>query len=80
MNLYKILWSTIGGRPWTYIYRDIYHKYEWFMHLQWFVIGMVVALLFGWRTGLAIFGIYTFGYINGHFFWGRDWIAGQRGK
>ncbi len=28
MNIYRTLWKVIGGRPWTYIMRDIWHKYE----------------------------------------------------
>ena len=25
---YRALWSKIGGRPWTYIIRDTWHKFE----------------------------------------------------
>lgn len=27
-DLYRLLWSKIGGRPWTYILRDAWHKVE----------------------------------------------------
>ncbi|MBA7621059.1 hypothetical protein ES703_28416 [subsurface metagenome] len=69
----------VGGRPWTYIWRDIYHEAEWLMQIIWLLIGAVVGIYFGW-TGLGLFiGIYTLGYINGHFHWGTKWIKGQKG-
>lgn len=78
-SLYKKLWSKIGGRPWTYIYRDLWHKYEWFVQLQWFWIGIAVYHYLG-MIGVAVFwGVYTLGYINGHFFWGTRYIPGQQG-
>ena len=83
-NLYKKLWSLIGGRPWTYIYRDIWHTYEILMQAQWFWAAILVL----WLLGISIplkellvgWVIYTFGYINGHFFWGTPYRAGQKGE
>lgn len=79
MNPYKMLWSKIGGRPWTYIWRDIYHQAEWLIQMMWFWIGAAVGIFFGWEIALIAMGIYTFGYINGHFHWGTKWIKGQKG-
>ncbi len=79
INLYKWLWSRVGGRPWTYIYRDLWHKYEWFPQMQWLFTGAVGYWLGGWKGLLIAVGIYTFGYINGHFFWGKKYIKGQQG-
>jgi len=27
-GLYRVLWSRIGGRPWSYILRDTWHRLE----------------------------------------------------
>jgi len=80
MNLYKRLWSKIGGRPWTYIWRDLYHQAEWLMQALWFFGGVAVGVYFGWKYALIAGAIYTLGYINGHFHWGTKWIQGQQGK
>ena len=80
MNPYKWLWSKIGGRPWTYILRDVWHEAEWVYQALWFAIGVVAASHFGWKGALIAFGIYTFGYINGHLWWGTKYIKGQKGK
>lgn len=80
MNPYKWLWSRIGGRPWTYIWRDIYHQAEWLIQTLWFAAGVAVGLTLGWKLALVAWGIYTLGYINGHFHWGTRWIKGQQGK
>ncbi len=83
-NLYKKLWSLIGGRPWTYIYRDLWHNVEILMQAQWFWSAVLVLWLLGISIPLKqlgiFWGIYIFGYIQGHFFWGRKYIPGQKGK
>ncbi len=79
-NIYKKLWSVVGGRPWTYIYRDVWHKFEWFPQMQWLVTGAIGYYFGGWKGLLIAVGIYTFGYINGHFFWGKKYVAEQQGK
>lgn len=79
MNLYKMLWSKIGGRPWTYIWRDLWHQAEVLMQSLWFFIGVAVGVYFGWELALIAWGIYIFGFINGHFFWGTRWTKGQKG-
>jgi len=78
-KFYKWLWTHVGGRPWTYIWRDIYHQAEWIIQMLWLCIGAVIGIYFGW-VGVAIFaGVYTYGYLNGHFHWGTKYIQGQRG-
>jgi len=78
-NPYKWLWSKIGGRPWTYIWRDIYHQAEYIIQLLWFSVGVVVGINFGWKLAYIFWGIYTIGFIFGHFHWGTKWIKGQKG-
>lgn len=76
---YKKLWSIIGQRPWTYIYRDIYREYEWFIQMQWMFTGILMYVYFGWFGVWFFTGAYTYGYINGHFFWGTKIKKGQQG-
>ena len=67
----------VGGRPWTYILRDTYHKFE----VLW-LIGLVAigAALGHWLWNLIFYILVTFaiGYIAGHLFWGKDWVPGQK--
>lgn len=77
-NPYKKLWSLVGKRPWTFIYRDIYRKFEYFIQFQWFITGVVILYYFGWKGSLWFWLSYSFGYINGHFFWGKKIIEGQK--
>lgn len=84
-DLYKKLWSLIGKRPWTFIYRDVWHQYEWFPQIQWLATGIAAEWArqywqFPWWAHLVWIGIYTYGYINGHFFWGTKWLRSQKGK
>lgn len=64
----------------TYIMRDIYHEAEWVSHLLWFSLSILAyALCHDIKHAFILFGIYTFGYIAGHLFWGKKWIKGQKG-
>jgi len=71
-SIYKKLWSLIGKRPWTIIYREIWRKYEWFIQMQWFFTGIVIYYFWGWFGVLLFCIFYTYGYINGHFFWSNE--------
>ena len=41
-KLYKILWSRVGGRQWTYIARDYYHQHP--MPILGIVFGLGIAV------------------------------------
>jgi len=75
-GLYKRLWSIIGGRQWTFIIRDTWHKFEGL-----WIIGLVAvgALLGHWLWELIFWFLLVFalGYIAGHLFWGKDYIPNQ---
>ncbi len=82
-SIYKKLWSIIGKRPWTWIYRDIWHKLEWFPQMQWAATGIGFEYLrqfldFPWWSHFIWVGLYSYGYINGHFFWGKKYIPNQQ--
>lgn len=90
MNWYKWIWSKIGGRPWTYITRDLWEQTEYL-----FIVGFTVVGFFSgfyWheivsffaRHPLALFasgfGLFTIGYICGHIWWGTEHIPSQPGE
>ena len=77
MNPYKWLWSRIGGRQWTHIWRDVYHLAPIVIQILWFLIGATCIYNFGWVGAGVFWGIYLFGYLEGHFHWGTPWIKGQ---
>ena len=78
---YKKLWGLIGGRPWTYIARDIYHRAEYLWLVGIFIGGYAVGRggLVNWKWFLVIMIAYTIGYIHGHFFWGTSYVENQKG-
>ena len=76
---YKILWSAVGGRPWTYILRDIWHEAEYVPSVFLFALGVVAARYLSDIAIIALWVAYTFGYIGGHLFWGSTYKAGQTG-
>jgi len=84
LAMYKWLWSKIGGRPWTFIYRDVWHNVEILMQAQWFWTAVFALWLMGVDIpikGLGLgWAIYILGYIMGHFFWGRKYIPNQQGE
>jgi len=79
-NLYKWLWTKIGGRPWTYILRDLWTEAEWLWQLVWFGLGVLVCYFFDWKIAMISFGIYTIGFIGGHLWWGTKHIKRQEGN
>ncbi len=80
MNLYKALWSKIGGRPWTYIIRDARQKYPtpWMLGVM-IVSGTIGHFLWGWGLLIA-FGVLLLGVLWGHLWWGSKWQKGQGGE
>lgn len=81
-NPYKKLWSLIGGRPWTYISRDLYHRFEYLVLVSIFTGGYFLGLcdLVSYKWFLIIMAGYTIGFIHGHFFWGSEYIENQQGE
>lgn len=80
MNLYKALWTRIGGRPWTYIIRDTWHKFEGLWIIGLVALGALAATCLGFGRVLVGLGVFALGYIAGHLFWGTRYIEGQKGK
>ena len=79
-NPYKWgLWRWIGGRPWTFIIRDLYHELEWFWIIALISVGVWLGHHFEWIEVLKYLGVFTVGYIAGHLFWGRRYIENQQG-
>ena len=79
-NPYKWgLWHWIGGRPFTYILRDVYHKAEFLWIIVLVAIGVAIGHHYDWVTVLKIMVIFTIGYICGHLFWGKEYQEGEKG-
>ena len=76
-NLYKKLWSRIGGRPWTYIIRDFWHKYKGLCIIGLIAVGVVLGQYYFERV-LWLLGAFALGYIAGHLFWGTAYKPGQK--
>ena len=76
-NLYKKLWSLIGGRPWTYQIRDLWHKAEFVWIIGLVSVGVWMGHNFDRLYVLKIMGIFTIGFIFGHLFWAKRYIPGQ---
>ena len=76
-DIYKAIWSHIGGRPWTFILRDAWYKIEGL-----WIIGLVaVGALLGhwwWHIIPRLLLAFALGYVCGHLFWGKDYVPGQR--
>lgn len=84
-NIYKKLWSLIGGRPWTYILRDIWHRFEWFPQMEWYAYGALTHYAIEkfnlpWWVHFIPIALYTHGYIKGHIHWGTKYEPGQKGQ
>ncbi len=77
MNFYKwIYMHTPFKRPFTFVIRDTWHKFEGL-----WIIGLVAvgALLghFLWEIIFWLLLAFALGYIAGHLFWGKKYIKGQ---
>jgi hypothetical protein len=76
-DIYKAIWSHIGGRPWTFILRDAWYKIEGL-----WIIGLVaVGALLGhwwWHIIPRLLLAFALGYVGGHLFWGKDYVPDQR--
>jgi hypothetical protein len=80
MSWYKWIWSHIGGRPWTYIIRDAWHKIEFIWIIGLVSLGIWLGHTFDWTTVLIGWLIFSAGYIAGHLFWGTPYVPGQGGE
>ncbi len=79
MDWYKWMWTHIGGRPWTYILRDVWDNCEFVWIVGLVVLGVWLGKHADWMLVLIIWGAWAVGYIMGHLFWGTPHISGQTG-
>ena len=77
MNLYKDIWSRIGGRPWTYIIRDTWAKAEFAWIVGLVSLGAWLGHVFDLSTVLPGWLVFSLGFLFGHLFWGKKYIPGQ---
>lgn len=76
INVYKAFWSRIGGRPWTYILRDAWHKLEGLWIIGLVAVGAVMGHWL-WESVFGLLVVFALGYVAGHLFWGRKYIPNQ---
>ena len=79
-NIYKKLWSLVGGRPWTYILRDLWHKFEFLWLVGLIALGVWAGHHYDWTQVTRGLVIFSAGYLMGHLFWGREYIPDQPGE
>jgi len=72
-NLYKWIWTRIGGRPYTYVIRDFCYQNPLLLIL--ITLMVVLCFLHMKHEVLWVLG----GILLGHLFWGTRWIPGQEG-
>ena len=77
-SLYRALWMRVGGRPWTYILRDAWHRVEGLWLLGLLAVGAVLGHWL-WERFFWLPLAFGLGYVAGHLFWGKEYVAGQRG-
>lgn len=80
MNIYKALWSRIGGRPWTYILRDFWVNNEFFCIVILVSTGIILGHFIGTKETIIGLTIFSVGFLTGHLFWGTKYIPNQPGK
>jgi len=77
-KLYRIIWKPFG-RPFTYILRDSWVKYEILWILGLLMMGGFLGEKFGFINVLKYEGLMFIGIVLGHLFWGTKHILGQKG-
>ena len=80
MGIYRFFWSKIGGRPWTFVLRDIWHKFEivWITGLV--SLGVWMGHNYDWDVVTKLWLVFCAGYLFGHLFWGKKYQENQRGS
>ena len=79
MDYYRVIWSKIGGRPWTYILRDTWHRLEGLWIIGLVAIGVLLGRWF-WNLIFWFLLVFALGYIAGHLFWGKEYTPDQKDK
>lgn len=74
---YKWWWTRIGGRKWTYIMRDFYHKFEYIVILGFFTLGYFLRPHFTLREFLIMVIAGSICFLLGHLYWGTTYIENQ---
>jgi len=68
-RIYMWLWKRIGGRPWTFIIRDGWTRYQFFWIVALVSLGVWLGHHYEWQTVLTGWLVFSAGYLAGHLFW-----------
>ncbi len=93
MSVYKWFYTYITPwwkRPLTYVRRDFYHITPLLNIVLFVSVGFFAGIFFpeiyhwvgqrGWHLVIIFAGAWLIGVIQGHFYWGKKYIEGQKGK
>ncbi len=67
-NLYRKLWSKCGGRPFTYVIRDLNKEWPLLFPMIFLGVGVFIARVFKGNGKWIVLAIVV-GCIMGHIFW-----------
>lgn len=79
-NIYRRIYSKIGGRPWTYIIRDARQKYPTPWMLGVMLVSATIGQFFWGQELLILFAGILIGILWGHLWWGTKITIGQQVK
>lgn len=68
-RIYEWLWRRIGGRPWTYIIRGWWARYQFFWIVGLVSLGVWLGHTYDWKSVLTGWLVFSAGYLSGHLFW-----------
>ena len=67
-KLYEMLWSKVGGKPWTEIIREDQKKSPLIYLVIFLAFGILIGKLAGKNWWLILVG-FVLGLLCGHFWW-----------
>ena len=67
-NIYRVLWTRVGGKPWTEIIREDQKKSPLVFLLVFAGLGILVGKLAGKYLWQILLG-FLLGILCGHFWW-----------
>jgi len=67
---YKAIWSRLGGRPLTYVIRDLNKEWPLLFPMVFLGIGIFIVKVFKSNWKWIVLAI-VIGSIIGHIFWGE---------
>ena len=90
MKIYRWFWSHTIGRPFTYWRRDVYHLAPLVNIVVFVTVGFLAGFFYPtifywvqlkWYHLVELFALAWFiGVLQSHFYWGKEYVKGQKGE